>query len=120
MAYVKYEYEIQQYTGEQHGWELVATEETNGEAQDRLTEYRQNQPGFPVRCKKVRKSMKKYQVQFYGRLAGAQGIDYNISANVEAESEGDANIKLYDRYDHVMFAKFFEVPEFVDGAEVIR
>lgn len=48
------EYDIQQYTGQQYGWETVTTEDTRTEAKARIREYRANQPEYPVRYVKKR------------------------------------------------------------------
>lgn len=47
-------YSIQQYTGSQYRWEEVTTEATYKEAMKRLQEYRDNQPGYPARCRRVK------------------------------------------------------------------
>ena len=60
MAYVRKttdEFEIQQYTGAQYGWECVCSEETRKEAKERKKEYRNNQPEYAVRI--VKKRVKK-------------------------------------------------------------
>jgi len=45
--------------------------------------------------------MNKYNATFIGREVNAIGSFYRIYTTVEAESEHDANIRLYDRYDHI-------------------
>lgn len=50
--------------------------------------------------------MTKYRVSFIGRTLGAIGITYPIVAEVEAASEDEARLKLYDHYDSVLFPKF--------------
>jgi hypothetical protein len=52
------EYEVQQYTGPQYGWEMVTTETTRKEALARLKEYRENQPEYPARMVKKRVKIK--------------------------------------------------------------
>ena len=47
-------YEVRGDYGYGHGFEMVTTEETVGEARDRLREYRANEPGIPFKIKKVR------------------------------------------------------------------
>lgn len=47
-------YEIRGDYGHGHGFEMVTTEDTVGEARDRLREYRANEPGIPFKIKKVR------------------------------------------------------------------
>ena len=44
-APVSYNYEVQGYYAG-HGWETLTTEETRGEAHDRLREYRVNERGL--------------------------------------------------------------------------
>lgn len=50
--------------------------------------------------------MTKYRVSFVGRTAGAIGITYPIVAEVEAASEEEARLKLYDRYESILCPKF--------------
>lgn len=60
MAYVrktKDVFAVQQYTGTQHGWEDVCTEDTRKEAKQRLKEYRENQPEYPTRIKVKREKV---------------------------------------------------------------
>ena len=45
---------IEQYTGPTYGWEDVCCEDTLNEAKKRRDEYRENQPGYPVRIRKKR------------------------------------------------------------------
>jgi hypothetical protein len=47
-------WEVQQYTGSQYGWECVCGADTYKEALQDLRAYRENQPEYPVRVKKVR------------------------------------------------------------------
>lgn len=54
------EFEVQQYTGTQYGWECVCTEETRKEAKERKREYHDNQPEYPVRV--VKKRIKREEV----------------------------------------------------------
>jgi len=42
-----------------------------------------------------------YQIRFIGRKLGAIGIVYEISEHVEAESQDQAIMKLYDKYEHI-------------------
>ena len=51
MEDARVEYRIEQDWGE--GWEEVCAEETRAEARDRYREYRENQPGIPVRVRRV-------------------------------------------------------------------
>ena len=48
------EYNIEQYIGQQYGWEVATCEESRGEARRRAQEYRANQPQYPVRIVKKR------------------------------------------------------------------
>ena len=50
---IKYEYEIQGNYG--HGWDLLTTEETLGEAHAQLATYRANER-IPLRIKRVKVS----------------------------------------------------------------
>jgi len=52
------EFEIQQYTGRQYGWECVCAEETRKAAIEQRNCYRENQPEYPVRISKVRVPVK--------------------------------------------------------------
>jgi hypothetical protein len=45
--------------------------------------------------------MKEYTITFNGRKAGAIGIFYWITETVQAESEQEAVLKLYEKYDHI-------------------
>jgi hypothetical protein len=57
MAYVRKtrdEWDIQQYTGPQYGWESVCSEGTWKEARETLRLYRTEQPEYPVRAVKRR------------------------------------------------------------------
>ena len=45
--------------------------------------------------------MKTYKCDFVGRKINAIGITYTISLEIEAENERDAEIKLYDNFDHI-------------------
>ena len=63
--------------------------------------------------------MKKYQVEFTGRRKDAQGIDYRIFINVEAENIPAARLKLYEWFDHIMFDQYTEVEEFVKNSVVL-
>jgi hypothetical protein len=49
------EYQIQQFYGyKTGGWEVVCCEKSFKEAKQRLKEYRENMPEYPVRIKKIR------------------------------------------------------------------
>ena len=45
---------IQQYTGRQYGWEEVNAEDSWKDAKRSLSEYRDNQPEYPVRARRKR------------------------------------------------------------------
>jgi hypothetical protein len=48
--------------------------------------------------------MKKYKVNFTGRLSGAIGIFYEISDIVEMPEGStfeEINLKIYDKYEHI-------------------
>lgn len=45
--------------------------------------------------------MKNYTFTFIGRETGAIGIRYQITATVQAKNQRDAELKLYDRYEHI-------------------
>jgi len=53
--------------------------------------------------------MKTYKATFNGRELGAIGIFYNISTTVEGENERQAELNLYNRYDHITRLKLEEV-----------
>ena len=44
---------------------------------------------------------KKYICTFIGRTSGAIGITYPITAFVWADNEKEAELKLYDKYEHI-------------------
>ena len=45
--------------------------------------------------------MQRYMYRFWGRVKGALGVCYQITAMVEAESEEKASLKLWDTYEHI-------------------
>jgi len=48
--------------------------------------------------------MKKYRVNFNGRLRGAIGIFYQINDTIEMPENAtfdEINLKLYDKYEHI-------------------
>lgn len=45
--------------------------------------------------------MPKYRIRFRGCTLGAIGIMYPIVAEVEAEDQEKAILKLYDKYEHI-------------------
>lgn len=49
--------------------------------------------------------MKEYTISFTGRLKDAIGVVYKITASVEAQTEKDAILKLYDKYEHILQPK---------------
>ena len=46
--------------------------------------------------------MNTYKIVFYGRLNGAIGICYSITETVQADTEEEARLKLYDKYEHIL------------------
>ena len=50
----------------------------------------------------------KYNCTFIGRKINAIGITYEINDTVEADSIGQARIKLYDNYEHI--SQFIAIP----------
>ena len=50
------EFEIQQFTGPQYGWECVDCSDSFSGAKQALKDYQENQPEFMVRIKRVRVS----------------------------------------------------------------
>jgi hypothetical protein len=58
--------------------------------------------------------MKTYQAHFYGRKKGAIGIFYHISDTVQGNDEKEANLNLYDKYDHITGLTLKEIN---DGGE---
>lgn len=48
---------VEQYTGPQCGWEEVTAEDERREARDRVREYRENQPEYPVRWRRRREKI---------------------------------------------------------------
>lgn len=53
--------------------------------------------------------MKQYRITFGGRIKGAIGLSYSISAIRSAESPETAVLALYDDYEHISFPKVTEV-----------
>ena len=47
-------FDVEQHAHPAHGWECVCSEATRKQAKERLREYRENQPEFPVRIVKRR------------------------------------------------------------------
>lgn len=45
--------------------------------------------------------MKTYTITFSGRLAGALGVTYRITAERLASNQEDAILALYDEYEHI-------------------
>jgi hypothetical protein len=50
-----------------------------------------------------------YKATFMGRQKGAIGIFYKITDTVEADNREDANLKLYDNYEHISLLQLVEV-----------
>jgi hypothetical protein len=53
--------------------------------------------------------MKTYQITFRGRLRFAIGIFYEITDTVQAENEKAAELKLYDKYEHITVKHITEI-----------
>ena len=53
--------------------------------------------------------MTRYKAEFIGRGKNAIGIFYPIISHIEAENKEQANLKLYDTYDHIQQLKLTEV-----------
>jgi hypothetical protein len=66
---------IQQYWGNQYGWEDVTQEDTRKEARARLKEYRQNQPQAPARLIVRREKIQEVDPLFMGIYP--EGIVYS-------------------------------------------
>lgn len=53
--------------------------------------------------------MKTYKAKFTGRTVGAIGIFYPIETTVKAENEKQAELKLYDEYEHIQHLVLTEI-----------
>jgi hypothetical protein len=53
----------------------------------------------------------KYRLEFLGRKVGAIGIFYQISVTLEASTEDEARLKIYDTHEHISGLKVTEVSE---------
>lgn len=53
----------------------------------------------------------KYQASFVGRQNGAIGICYPITTEVEGDTEQDATLRLYGKYEHISKLKLTPVPQ---------
>ncbi len=53
--------------------------------------------------------MKKFRCSFVGRLIGSQGVCYQIICFIEAETIEQANLKLYNTYEHITQFRASEV-----------
>lgn len=51
-----------------------------------------------------------FKATFTGRERNAIGIFYEITAYVEANTPEEANLKLYDNYDHIFKLRMIAVP----------
>jgi hypothetical protein len=49
--------------------------------------------------------MNTYQISFHGRLKGAIGITYTVIEDVTAVSEDAAVLRLYNKYENVLWHK---------------
>ena len=54
--------------------------------------------------------MKTYKISFNGRQVGAIGKTYRISQVITAENEEKANLKLYDKFEHIEILNIKEIP----------
>lgn len=57
--------------------------------------------------------MNRYSITFSGRLAGALGVTYKITHEVEATNEREAVLKLYDKFEHIAFPKVSLIREVI-------
>lgn len=53
--------------------------------------------------------MNKYTIQFRGRTRNAIGIFYTIVDSVIAENKEQAELKLYDKYEHIIQVKILKI-----------
>lgn len=53
----------------------------------------------------------KYRATFTGRKLGAIGIFYSITAEVEGETEEQARLNLYERFEHIHGLKLAQLEE---------
>jgi len=53
--------------------------------------------------------MYKFTIEFHGRTKNAIGIFYTIRDSVEAETKGEAILKLFDKYEHIQQVKFISI-----------
>lgn len=54
--------------------------------------------------------MKKYRITFRGCERGAIGMLYRITETVSADTEDDALLSLYVKYDHIQRPRIYELP----------
>lgn len=52
----------------------------------------------------------RYRAEFYGRKAGAIGIFYWITTEVEGDDPDAARLALYDRYEHISKLRLTPIP----------
>jgi hypothetical protein len=53
--------------------------------------------------------MSRYRFEFYGRQVGAIGIMSNYEVEVEAETQQEAQLKLYETHEHISIKRVTEV-----------
>lgn len=53
--------------------------------------------------------MKKYKATFTGREVNAIGIFYKIETITEGNTEDEARLKLYEKYEHIQELKLIEI-----------
>lgn len=53
----------------------------------------------------------KYKIKFIGRQIGAIGKFYNHTVIVEANSEEEARLKLYDKFEHISMTETIALKE---------
>lgn len=62
----------------------------------------------------VMDNLKRWQACFVGRRVGAIGVRYEIDAIVEAVDKEQAELKLYDRFEHISNLIIVEIPKEVN------
>jgi len=53
--------------------------------------------------------MKTYRASFYGRTVNALGVRYTINMFVSGKNRKEAELKLYDDYEHIQCLTLEEV-----------
>lgn len=54
-------------------------------------------------------AMKTYRASFYGRTVNALGVRYTINMFVSGKNRKEAELKLYDDYEHIQCLTLEEV-----------